>query len=93
MAKFWVLCGSKVSCGDKFCFKCGAKVLSGRESISEEENALSSFSRKPMSQFLTSKAQERCGFFKVDLIFAEKTLRRIGIWMMRMTQKRNAKVR
>lgn len=64
MAEFCVSCGSKVSCSDKFCFKYGAKVLSGRESISEEENALYSSSRKPMSQFLASKAQERCGFFK-----------------------------
>ena len=59
MAEFYVSCGSKVNCGDKFCFKCGAKVLSGRESTSEQENASSS--AKPMSQFLASKAEERRG--------------------------------
>ena len=65
MAEFCVSYGSKVNYSDKFCFKCGAKVLSGRErTASEEENASSSSSGKPMSQFLASKVEERRGFFK-----------------------------
>ena len=76
MAAFCVSCGCRVNSGDKFCFKCGAKVsetsLSGRGSTPEEENASSSSSTKSLSQFLVSKAEERSGFSKPNKGFKRK---------------------
>ena len=76
MAAFCVPCGRRVNSGDKFCFKCGAKVpetsLCGRGSTPEEETALSSSSMKSLSQFLVSKAEERSGFSKPNEGFERK---------------------
>ena len=76
MAAFCVSCGCRVNSGDKFCFKCGAKVpessLCGRGSTPEEENASSSSSTKSLYQFLVSKAEERSGFSKPNIGFKRK---------------------
>jgi len=65
-----------VNYGDKFCFKCGAKVpetsLSGRGSTPEEETASSSSSTKSLSQFLVYKAEKRSGFSKPNKGFKRK---------------------
>ena len=52
--------------GGKFCFKCGSKVAgishpSARISTFEDERASSSSSSKSLSQYFTSKAEERRG--------------------------------
>ena len=55
-----------VNPGGKFCFKCGSKVAgishpSARISTFEDERASSSSSSKSLSQYFTSKAEERRG--------------------------------
>ena len=76
MAVFCVSCGCRVNSGDKFCFKCGAKVpdtsLSERGSTPEEEIASSPSSTKSLSQLLVSKAEERSGFSKPNKGFKRK---------------------
>ena len=64
MAEFCVSCGSKVNPGDKFCFKCSAKVAeishpTARVSTPGDQRASSSSSTKSLSQYSASKAEER----------------------------------